>query len=304
MSPFKSRRPGRHASPNTYFVQNQSQEELTRLHTQDEMVTRDMGGVLAEQPVPHLFQRVLDVGCGTGDWLIEVARGYPTMPLLMGIDINSQMVTFAREQAEKRHLSERVEFHVMDALTPLAFPTAYFDLVNQRLGISFLRTWDWPPLFQQYQRITRPGGTLRITEAEPIAISTSAALTQLCSLLLHALHQAGHLFTSAPDGLTGHLVDLVSRHGLSDVQTRVHPLQYRAGTLEGRQFFENERAFFRSILPFLHKWGRVPEDYEDLYQQALQEMQQPGFVATWNLLTIWGTMPRESRQASPTAQIP
>ena len=42
------------------------------------------------------------------------------------------------------------------------------------------------------------------------------------------------------------------------------------------------------MLPFLHKWTRVPHDYENIYQQALSEMQQPDFVATWNLLTAWG----------------
>jgi hypothetical protein len=38
----------------------------------------------------------------------------------------------------------------------------------------------------------------------------------------------------------------------------------------------------------------VPADYEQLYQQAFVEMQQPDFVARWHLLTIWGkNTPRE-----------
>jgi hypothetical protein len=36
------------------------------------------------------------------------------------------------------------------------------------------------------------------------------------------------------------------------------------------------------------KWLRVV-DYEKLCQQALDEMQQPDFVGTWKLLTIWGS---------------
>ena len=38
-----------------------------------------------------------------------------------------------------------------------------------------------------------------------------------------------------------------------------------------------------------HKWTSVPDDYEEIYQQMLTEMQQPDFVATWTLLTAWGT---------------
>jgi hypothetical protein len=34
--------------------------------------------------------------------------------------------------------------------------------------------------------------------------------------------------------------------------------------------------------------GCAPADYDDIYQRALQEMQQPDFHSTWNLLTAWG----------------
>jgi hypothetical protein len=47
------------------------------------------------------------------------------------------------------------------------------------------------------------------------------------------------------------------------------------------------------FLPFFHKWTRVPSDYEETYQQALREMQQPDFVATGTLLTVWGTRPED-----------
>ena len=85
MSSYQKPRP---EHPSTYFVQDHSnQEELTRLQIQDELITAGMGGVLPEQPDPARLQRVLDVGCGTGGWLIETARTYPTIELLIGVDV-------------------------------------------------------------------------------------------------------------------------------------------------------------------------------------------------------------------------
>ncbi len=124
----------------TYFVQDRSnKEELSRLQIQDQMVTTSMGGVLPEQPDPTIFQRVLDVGCGTGGWLIEAAKTYSTMSLLVGVDVSERMIEYAQAQAEAQQVSDRVQFRTMDALRMLEFPTEYFHLVNQRFGASYLR---------------------------------------------------------------------------------------------------------------------------------------------------------------------
>lgn len=68
----------------TYFVYGgqYEKEELRRLTMQDWLVTKVMGGVLAEQPDPMVFRRVLDVGCGTGGWAIEAARLCPGMQVV------------------------------------------------------------------------------------------------------------------------------------------------------------------------------------------------------------------------------
>ncbi len=188
-----------HEHPNTYIVQDRSNEdELKRLAAQDQMITTSMGGALPEQPDPARFKRVLDVGCGTGGWLIEAAKSYPSMSLLVGVDASGRLLDYARAQAEAQQVSDRVEFHVMDALRMLEFPTDFFDLVNMRFGMSFLRTWDWPKLLQEFQRVTRRGGIVRVTEPEMLSESNSPAHTRLQQLNVQAAHQAGLAF--APDG--------------------------------------------------------------------------------------------------------
>src|SRR6185437_2076926 len=143
--------------PSTYMVQNRAnQEEMKRLQVQDQMLTSGMGGVLPEQTDLSGVQSLLDVACGTGGWLIQVAQNYPTISRLVGIDISGKMIHNAQSNAEASQVSERVEFRVMDALHRLDFPNASFDLLNLRLGDSWLRTWDWPEMLQEFQRVVRP----------------------------------------------------------------------------------------------------------------------------------------------------
>ncbi|MBV9229850.1 MAG: class I SAM-dependent methyltransferase, partial [Chloroflexi bacterium] len=104
---------------------------MTRQKIQDQMLTAGMGGVLPEQEDLSKIRRVLDVGCGTGCWLIEMAKAYPNLSLLIGVDVSKRMIEYAHAQAEAEGVSDRVSFHVMDALLVLEFPDQYFDLVNQ-----------------------------------------------------------------------------------------------------------------------------------------------------------------------------
>jgi len=263
------------------------------------MFTSSMGGVLPEQPDPNIFHRILDVGCGPGGWLIETAQTCPNLALGIGIDASIDIINAARQSAASVGVSDRVEFHVMDALRMLEFPAGYLDLVNQRFGQSWLRTWDWHKLLQEYRRVTRPGGVIRITESNIMVESTSPALTNLYKLGLQALDLSGHLFGPTNDDMPNKLTHLFDQHGLQQVQTRAHVLEYRSGTLEGQSFAEDMRHIFRTTIPFLHKWIHVPDDYEDTYQQMLREILQPGFVATVRLLTVWGTNPPAKMRPSP-----
>ena len=286
-----SQQPPEH--PSTYLVQDRSsQQERHRLQIQDAFITVGMGGVLPEQPDPSRFRRVLDVGCGTGGWLIETARAYPQIELLVGIDISNAMVDYAREQAQVLQVCDRVEFCSMDALRMLEFPDKFFDLVNQRAGASYVRTWEWRKLLQEYRRVTCPNGIIRVTEFQIVPESASSALTQLCDLLVKALYQAGHLFTPTSDGVTNKLESLLDIHGLRQIQTRTYNLENRPGTPSWQGFFEDVEAGFRTFLPFMRKWINVPDNYEEIYQQALVDMRQPDFVGIGRLLTAWGRQVR------------
>lgn len=274
--------------PSTYFVADRSNtDELRRLQVQDELMTASMGGVLPEQPNPTAFRRVLDVGCGTGGWLIALAHALPASELLIGVDVSRTFVEYARAQAVAAGVSNRVEFQCMDALRMLEFPSGWFDLVNHRFGMSWLRTWEWNKLLDEYQRVVCWNGVIRCVEAE-LAAANTPAFTMIRALTHKAFYQAGHLLSQEGGCLAPHLLPLLRRYGLLDVQTHCCHLEYRASTEDGERFCETLRLGLRTVEPFLRKWVRVPDGYSELREQATCELRDPGFVATVPLLTVWG----------------
>jgi ubiquinone/menaquinone biosynthesis C-methylase UbiE len=278
--------------PSAYFVEDRSsQDEMTRLEIQDRMLTTGMGGALPELVDPTQLSHVLDVGCGTGGWLMEVAKTYPTIERLVGADISSKMMEHARAQAKAQDLDERVQFKTMDALRILQFPASSFDLVNQRAGTSWLRTWEWKKILLEYQRVTRPGGIIRITDSNLKIETNSPALTKLNSIGLASWHNSGRFFTPNGNDLADEFVRLMAQHAVENVQVQFHPLTYRGGTVECQQFCDDMAIGFRLGLPFFQKWTRIPSDYQQICQQAVREMRQPDFVATWTWFTAWGTKP-------------
>jgi ubiquinone/menaquinone biosynthesis C-methylase UbiE len=276
--------------PSTYFVQDkQSKYELERLAIQDRIVTTSLGGPLPEQPDPTIFHRILDIGCGTGGWAIETAQTYPIS--VIGIDSNRSFINYAREQAMAARVADRVEFAVMDAVQGLEFRNDFFNLVNQRLGASYLRTWDWTGAIKEMQRVTISGGIICLTESGIIHYSNSPSLTQLFETFYCSMLQAGHLFEASTTGIIDHLARLLTQQGCLQVQEKDHLLEYQGETAEGEAYYNNMMRLFRTLRPFFDKWKCTPEDYDALYQQALTDMQQSTFRTRWPLRSAWGINP-------------
>src|SRR5260370_7127315 len=143
---------------------------------------------------------------------------------LTGIDISWRMIEYARAEAQAQKLSDRVEFLVMDALRLLDFPDGSFDLVNARLASSFTLIKDWPRLLQEMLRVTRPDGTVHVTEGGNIQ-NSSPALTRLGQMMFSAGYKAGQSTSSEQWGITSILAPLLSESGCQSLHTKPYPLE-------------------------------------------------------------------------------
>jgi ubiquinone/menaquinone biosynthesis C-methylase UbiE len=266
---------------NTYFIYNKNEkEEAQRLINQDRLLTRAL-----KETLPEGVHDVLDVACGTGGWVIEMAKQYPAVRFT-GIDISSKMVEQALHQAKEEQVDDRVEFFVMDVLRSLEFPAESFDLIHMRLGMSFLRTWDWEKLLHEFQRATRWNGTIRVIESDFIS-TPDPAFSQLVAWAVQAMHHAGHLFFESRDGLTRELPKVFSRFGIKNVKSTEYVFEY---TSQDTALYEDMRSFYRMFIPFLRKWTRFPTNYDEIYEQAMWGMQQESFTASWRFVTVEGSV--------------
>lgn len=99
--------------------------------------------------------RVLDVGCGTGQTTLDAARAAKRGSAL-GVDISESMLERARSRSAEEGVAN-VAFERGDAQTH-PFPTAHFDLIISRFGTMFFA--DPVAAFTHLATAARPGARL------------------------------------------------------------------------------------------------------------------------------------------------
>ncbi len=275
-------------SQNTYVIDAESASEMARLLDQDKLITEAMDGLFSERDDLSGIYDVVDIACGLGGWVHEVAHSYPEMEVT-GIDISARMVEYARAHAKVRRL-DNAHFRVMNVLKPLDFPDGSIDLVNARAIFTFMPPASWPMLIQEALRILRPGGFIRLTEVE-MGFANTPAFERYCWTFNRALQLAGQSFS--PNGLHPGITPMLGRFlrdaGCQHIKKKAHVIDFSTGEDAHGGFYQDLRLGFKLGQPFLVKTGVITqEEVDQLYQQALDEMQSEQFCALWYLLTVWG----------------
>jgi SAM-dependent methyltransferase/predicted alpha/beta hydrolase family esterase len=99
--------------------------------------------------------RILDIGCGSGQTTRDAARA-ATLGSALGVDISEEMLERARGRSAEAGVSN-VVFERGDAQTH-PFPAAHFDLIISRFGTMFFA--DPVAAFSHVARAARPGARL------------------------------------------------------------------------------------------------------------------------------------------------
>ena len=167
--------------------------------------------------------RVLDVGCGSGQWAYDLCQEFPGC-LVVGYDLATT----------KPGQPENFAFVRGNLLQGLPFAEGTFDYVHQRLlAASAIPLKLWSAVVAGLVRVTCPGGWVELVESGPEIESAGPATDRLFSLV-RRLGRAKGLDTTSI--IVGSLADHLTRAGLVDVNGQYVELPVgewggRAGTL-------------------------------------------------------------------------
>jgi SAM-dependent methyltransferase len=146
-----------------YWVSRTGQNWVDQQEVLDHLFSNITGAFL-KVAMPQPGERVLDLGCGTGETTLEIGNRIMPDGSVLGLDISSVLLDRARQRAEVT-AAANVEFHETDAQTH-NFEPGSFDLLTSRFGCMFFS--DPVAAFANMRLGLRSGGRVCLATWAPL----------------------------------------------------------------------------------------------------------------------------------------
>ncbi|KAI9226527.1 MAG: S-adenosyl-L-methionine-dependent methyltransferase [Piptocephalis tieghemiana] len=166
----------RFLNPSTYILPH----DPTEMHRSDLMhkLLFESCGAHYLAPLDMFPRRILDVGCGTGQWVRDVGHSFPDSQVY-GMDMISDGF---RMEFGTPAWPPNATLCLGDVIRGLAFPDNSFDFIHQRYLWS-IPSESWPWVLQELFRMVQPGGWCEVGEGDARILLNFASSTSACHVL-------------------------------------------------------------------------------------------------------------------------
>jgi SAM-dependent methyltransferase len=255
--------------------------EIRRLDDQHfALRTAMQGNFLA--PLTHPGA-ILDVGCGTGRWAMEMAWQFPDAQVV-GVDL-----VFPTPEESLGHglltVPANVRFQQADATHPLPFADQTFDFTYLRLLYNSFPALAWNPLLQEVLRVTRPGGWIESLEALPISINQGPGMTCITNWAIDIIRARGCnpvIAVKLPEMLRALRLQQVTQRKIINVENMAGSADRTLASGTSLVAALRQEVLARGIAP--------ADEYDRIAEQAKQELVHSP-RAGFNTYVVYGQKP-------------
>ncbi|GAA5799959.1 hypothetical protein HPULCUR_005380 [Helicostylum pulchrum] len=221
--------------------------------------------------------KVLDLGCGPGTWIMDVATEYPNSEFI-GVDMCDIFPNNIRPA--------NVTFQTGNILEQLAFEDNTFDLVNLRLFILAFRTDEWDAVLKEIRRVLKPGGYILSVEAGMLEYGSDF------------VKWAGRIFKERmierdqEPYIADEIKNLLKLANFEVVQCLKKDSYLGRPDHLNREFLWDIRSIFKSGQTFLAEHLDISiENYPTFLDQLVAECQKLPDATTWSMVSTAGRKP-------------
>jgi ubiquinone/menaquinone biosynthesis C-methylase UbiE len=232
---------------------------------------------------------ILDLGCGTGRWVVEMAAEFPQarvvgLDLVPPRDIRPMLRTAGGA-------GSNISFVEADLLNGLPFPDASFDCAHLRLMYSEIPENRFADVLREMVRVTRAGGWVECIETAAAPYDPSPAYGTVMAWTVEACRRKG-LDANIGIRLNGMLRAL----GLAPVGERVFVPSRKDMPAHLRRM---ELTQMRAALdywrdPIVSQGIADTQEYHAVAEAARHELDQDHHANSDVLHIVWGQKPRLS----------
>jgi ubiquinone/menaquinone biosynthesis C-methylase UbiE len=246
-------------------------EAWVRLQDRTDALTGPLGRAAIARLAPAVGERVLDVGCGCGQTLLELAERVGPSGRVHGVDVSPPMVGRARERVAGQ---AAISLSLGDAQKQ-AFEPASFDAVFSRFGVMFFD--DAAAAFRNLRAAVRSGGRLGFVCWQPLEKNPWAALPLAAVMrLLPPSAMPDMLRAGRPGpfsfGDPAHVRAILEDSGWKDVSTEPLEMPLHIG---GAATLDEAVAYSLQIGPAARAMADAPRDLEPALAAALRDALAP-----------------------------